>query len=49
MAWYTNNNEIIPDISLETVLKVAGYIESLGQKELGPRKPKAKGTAANRP
>jgi hypothetical protein len=48
LAWYTSNNEIIPDISLETVLKVAGYIESLGQKELELRKSKAM-TAANRP
>jgi len=42
LAWYTTFNETIPDISLETVLKVAGYIESLGQKELGPRKMRAK-------
>jgi len=39
-------NEIIPETSLETAPKVAGYIESLGRKELEPRKSTAK-TAAN--
>ncbi len=48
LAWYTGKNETIPDISLETVLKVSGYIESLGQRELGPRKAKAKSTATGR-
>ena len=32
LAWYTGRNETIPDISLEMVLKVTGYIESLGRK-----------------
>jgi hypothetical protein len=47
LAWYTGKNETIPDISLEMVLKVAGYIESLGQKELAPRKAKTKSTATS--
>ena len=38
LALYTKENAMIPEISLETVLRVAGYIESLGQKELKPRK-----------
>jgi hypothetical protein len=46
LAWYAGKNETIPDISLEIVLKMAGYIESLGQKELGPRKPRAKNSTA---
>jgi hypothetical protein len=47
LAWYTGENEVIPDISLETVLKVASYMESLGQKELEARKSKAKAGAAS--
>jgi len=45
LACYLSEHQTIPNISFEMVLKVSGYIESLGEKTLEPRKPKAK-TAA---
>jgi hypothetical protein len=38
LGMYTKENSMIPEISLDTVLKVAGYVESLGRKQLKPRK-----------
>jgi excisionase family DNA binding protein len=35
---YLRDNDEIPDISFECVMKAAGIIESMGQKRLGPRK-----------
>lgn len=38
LSWYLGNNNEIPDISLETVLKAAGMIESMVQKRIKTRK-----------
>ena len=38
LAGYANNDAALPPISLDTVLKAAGYIESLGRRRLPERK-----------
>lgn len=38
LAGYVKNNEKVPEISLECVMKAAGVIESMGKERLKPRK-----------
>ena len=38
LSWYITNNEYLPKISLECVMKAAGLIENMGIKRLKPRK-----------
>jgi hypothetical protein len=49
LARYLESEAVIPRISLETVLKVTAYIESLGQKELQPRKARAENNRVKGP
>jgi hypothetical protein len=42
LAGYLRENQFIPPISLECVLKVAGQIEAMGRRKLPPRKDDAK-------
>jgi len=38
-AYLQQQNQPVPEISLECVLKATGMIERMGQEELRPRKP----------